>query len=136
MEPMRCLRNCPLLVLVLFALGCGADSTERALVRGTVRHRGQRLTSGSIVFVPNLERGTPNEMAIGEIKPDGSYQLSGSVNSTGVAPGWYRITIATGSPSQSAFGFTLPDKYRDPLLSGLECEVQLGRENVIDFDLQ
>jgi len=133
---MRRLRQWPVLLLVLFALGCGTDATERALVRGTVRYRGQRLTSGSVVFVPNLDRGTPNEMAIGEIKPDGSYQLSGSVNSTGLAPGWYRVTIASGSTPRSASGLTLPDKYRDPSRSGLEREVQLGRENVIDFDSQ
>jgi hypothetical protein len=30
----------------------------------------------------------------------------------------------------------LPDRYRDPDLSGLVCEVQADRSNVFDFNLE
>jgi hypothetical protein len=122
----------PLILIAPMGLGCGVDDSERMAVRGTIRVRGQLLASGTVVFVPDLDRGTPNELAIGQIKTDGTYQLETDTG-RGVAPGWYRITIVA---APTALGLALPDKYRDPRRSGLEREVRRGQENLIDFALE
>jgi hypothetical protein len=120
--------------LALVLSGCGQDGESRATVQGTVRFRNQLLTSGTVVFVPNLDRGTSNELAIGTIKPDGTYQLQSDLGQ-GVAPGWYRVTIVAGFGPESTMRVALPEKYRDPGRSGLEREVQAGRVNNCNFAL-
>ena len=120
--------------LLLLLAGCGSESDPRAQVRGTVRYRNQLLTSGTVVFVPDIDRGTPNVLAIGTIKPDGTYQLQTDQNPS-LAPGWYRVTIVAGFGPDSTMRLALPDKYRDPARSGLEREVKAGKENVCDFKL-
>jgi hypothetical protein len=61
----------------------------------------------------------------------------------GAPAGWYRITVvATADAAVAGRGesFTiprslLPDRYRDPELSGLVREVKAARPNSIDIDL-
>jgi hypothetical protein len=128
-------RTAAMLLGTMLALGlggCSDQEQERATVHGQVQYRGRVVPGGSIVFAPDTDRGTPNELAIGQIKPDGTYQLE-SDKGGAIAPGWYRVSIG---PSPAAAGLRLPDKFRDPLRSGLECQVQPGRENVLNFNLQ
>lgn len=117
-------------LLVGLASGCGSQADERAIVRGQVRFAGHALSGGFIVFTPDPDRGTATELAISPIQSDGFYQLQ-TDKGLGIPPGWYRISIG---PASTALPF--PEKYRDPLRSGLTCEIHPGRENVVDFNLE
>jgi hypothetical protein len=123
-------------------MGCGAAGQSQVPVRGKVFYRGVPLTAGLIVFAPDATRGTNGPLARSEVQPDGSYQLH-TEGAAGASPGWYRITIMALEPSTAAPGAPpsvprslLPDKYRDPELSGLVRQVKTGQENLLDFHLE
>jgi hypothetical protein len=116
-------------VLLASAAGCGGGADQLAPVQGRVFFRGRPLTGGTIVFVPDPERGGRGPLALGEIGPDGHYHLL-SDGRHGAVPGWHRITVA-GSDAE----MPLPRSYSDPERSGKSCEVKAGRANVIDIQL-
>jgi hypothetical protein len=132
-------------VLVVLCLGCDAAAPTTAVVRGRVTYRGAPLPTGSIVFVPDPDRGGSGPMSRGDVGADGTYRLRvcGDGGGEGAAVGWHRVTIhavevartATVGDLGPAPRSLLPDHYRDPELSGLRREVRAGAENVIDFDL-
>jgi hypothetical protein len=113
------------LVLVFSAAGCGSRLYS---VRGTVTlEDGTPLAKGMVMFESNGEGTTV--MARGEIKPDGSYQLSTYRTGDGVPPGKYRVQINPMDLSE------VPDerknlpfdlKYTKFKTSGLEYEVKAG----------
>jgi hypothetical protein len=75
-------------------------------------------------------------MARAEIQPGGLYDLRDQRGQT-IPAGWYRVTVAAIEADGIGPGRSiLPDKYRDPRLSGLVCEIKGGQENQIDFNLQ
>jgi hypothetical protein len=130
-------------VLLLLAGGCGGGGTSPlATVKGKVLYRGRPLPTGTIVFAPDSVRGNHGPLARAAIQPDGSYALQ-TDDVPGAAPGWYRVTVialdATAATSGQSFAVPhslLPDKYRDPQLSGLSCEVKPERVNGINFNLE
>jgi hypothetical protein len=133
-------RFLPVLPLVFF-LGCGDSSQPLVPVTGTVAFRGTPLQNGTIVFTPDARKGSTGAMAMGEIKSDGSYSLR-TGKSFGAAPGHYRITVAAvlGSPPSTGQPYNyqpslLPEKYRDPELSGLAFEVKAGLAQAVDLKL-
>jgi hypothetical protein len=82
-------------------------------------------------------------VARAEIQADGTYVLQ-TGDLPGAAAGWHRVTLVA-LEAQSAHlasgSFVvprslLPEKYRDPELSGLVCEVKAGQDNSIDFNLE
>lgn len=126
-------------------LGCRQPASQSTPVSGRVLYRGSALRSGQIVFTPDAQRGHNGEMAMGSISFDGSYSLR-TGETVGVAPGWYKVTVASlMSPGGGSFRVgehsfaipvsAVPEKYRDPSLSKLACEVKAGQPNVINFDL-
>jgi hypothetical protein len=129
--------------LLLLATGCQPGAESLVAVRGRVSYRGIPLHTGTVVFAPDAQRGTNAEMARADVQPDGTYVLN-TGDQSGAAPGWYRVTVLAMEP---AAGFArggsflvprslIPEKYRDPDLSGLACEVKAGQDNVIDFNLE
>ena len=129
--------------LILLA-GCQGQPPALTQVRGKVWYKGVPLKGGLIVFTPDSGRGHRGDPAFGEIQPDGSFQLK-TGEAYGAAPGWHRVTIAALGPGTTALQghpYTplpqslLPDKYRDPELSGLRCEVKANQPNSIDFQLE
>lgn len=130
------------LALLLGICGCGSGEESLASVRGKVTYKGATLSSGTIVFIPDANRGGDGPMAQGEIQSDGTYVLK-SGDSEGVQAGWYKVTVAaleraTYPSSGQAFAVPrslLPEKYRDPDLSGLTCEVKASKKNGINFNL-
>jgi len=140
------LRHLPWIGLVacgaLVWLVCRGGSAPLQPVTGKITYHGVPLPSGTIAFTPDTVRGGSGPLALADIRPDGTYELkTGDAN--GVAPGFYRVTIASVStitspvPGQS-FRIPqslLPERYRDPDLSRLACEVK-AKANSIDFDLE
>jgi hypothetical protein len=131
------------LTLLVLLLGCDAGTGTLATVRGRVSYRGIPLRTGTIVFTPDPIRGHGGLQARADIGTDGTYVLR-TGDTAGAALGWHRVTIMALEPGAqivpgAAFSIPrslLPDKYRDPELSGLTCEVEAGKENVIDFNLE
>lgn len=125
----RCL---PVLPIVL-VLGCGENSQAPVPITGKVTYRGQPLQNGTIVFTPDPRKGHVGTMAMGEIQSDGSYSLR-TGNVFGAPPGYYRITVAEGGLPYNT-QTSLPDKYRDPELSGLVYEIKAGLAQTVDLKL-
>jgi hypothetical protein len=128
-------------VLLALPSGCDPGRESLTMVRGKVSYKGAPLRTGTIVFTPDALRGTTGPMARSEIRPDGTYALHTN-GSRGAAAGWHRVTVMAleSSPRRNedliAPRSLLPEKYRDPELSGLSCQVRGGQENRIDFDLE
>ncbi len=126
----------PLLTLMLFATsGCRKGEQHLAPVHGTVYYRQQPLKGGTIVFIPDSDRGGKGPMARAEIKPDGTYTLNTGPDN-GCVPGWHRVTIRGSDQASQGTPLALPrDKYCDPETSGLSREVKPGQDNAIDIYL-
>jgi len=125
----------------LFFAGCDAGTPTLVPVSGIVFYQNQPLPRGTIVFVPDADRGNNGPLGQGTIQPGGSYTIQ-TEGKPGAMPGWYRVTViavenTSGfSPYGSAVPRSLvPTRYRDPQLSDLACEVKVGQENSINFNL-
>jgi hypothetical protein len=128
-----------IVVAALFALvGCSQKPATLNAVSGKVNYRGVALPDGVIIFSPDTSRGESGNIAYGKIKGDGTYTLT-TGDAVGAAAGWYRVTISseisTGAPFDPAPVSRIPEKYRDPTLSQLQCEVKAHRDNHLDFNL-
>src|SRR5687767_8844839 len=76
-------------LLVLALTGCGSRLHP---VRGTVTTEdGKPVTKGMVVFEGKADGKVVS--ARGEIRPDGSYELSTEVPGDGVPPGHYRVLL-------------------------------------------
>ncbi|HEV3078833.1 MAG TPA: hypothetical protein VGY66_03615 [Gemmataceae bacterium] len=126
----------PLLLLAFFATsGCRKGEQRLAPVHGTIYYRQQPLKGGTIVFIPDADKGGKGPMARAEIKPDGTYTLTTGPDN-GCVPGWHRLTIRGSDQPSQGTPLTLPrDKYCDPETSGLTREVKPGQDNAIDIYL-
>jgi hypothetical protein len=130
-------------LLLLLVVGCDAGTGSLASVRGTVFYKRTPLKTGTIVFIPDVQRGADGPLARAAIQPDGTYILR-TGDLLGAARGWYRVTVValeadTEGRQSKPFVIPrslLPEKYRDPELSGLTCEIKAERENRIDFHLE
>jgi len=134
--------------LALLALvGCGSGESKLAAVQGRVFYRGQPVPGGTIVFVPDPERGGGGPLAASEISADGTYTLHTGTR-PGAVPGWHRVTVAhpvrgqtpanstrQGEPALAG-GWTLPRRFSHPDQSGQVHEVKAGTQNVIDIKLE
>ena len=116
------------LFLALLAAGCSKSEDKLSQIQGKVYYRGVPLHGGTIVFVPDAERGGHGPELAAEIRPDGSYSLKGE-NGQGVNPGCYRVTIAADAAD------ALPERYSDPDKSGENHEIKPGVVNIVDIRL-
>jgi hypothetical protein len=132
------LRAAGLAALALVA-GCSGSGS----VSGTVTLDGAPLTSGTVTFHPTA--GGP--VAIGNIGPDGRYELAVGTDKT-VPPGEYVVTVeateaVTSEPTDSkgpprppqAPRRLTPDKYADKDKTDLRFTVKSGG-NTIDIPLK
>lgn len=129
MGPARMLRLCALALLL--AGGCTRRPAALTPVSGKVLVRGAQLPAGLIVFTPDAGRGESGGTAHGKIRADGSYTLY-TGDAEGASAGWYRVTVAAFSAADVSL---VHEKYRDPGLSLLSCEVKADRANHLDFNL-
>jgi len=130
------------IILLNLVSGCESGPEGLARVRGKISYKGVPLSAGTIVFTPDALRGTTGSMARSEIRADGTYVLQ--TNSLpGATVGWHRVTVMAmesapviGADRDFAVPRSLlPEKYCDPELSGLSCQIRGGQENCVDFDL-
>jgi hypothetical protein len=130
------------LLMLVALVGC-QRRPETAPVRGTVTFKGKPLTFGGVMFQP--AGGQP---ARGEIRPDGSFELSTYVAGDGAAVGPHRVRITCfeGQNPQlpppppgiePALGKSLiPQKYTLLDTSGLTATVEPSRTNEVRFQLE
>lgn len=118
--------------------GCTQKTATLNHVSGKVFYKGTVLRTGVIVFTPDTSRGESGKVAFGAIKDDGSYIIA-TEDAPGAAAGWYRVTVGSLTGVSAPYDTTpislIPEKYRDPLLSQLQCEVKANRDNHLDFNL-
>ena len=133
-----------ILLGLLLLIGCSGQPPALTQVRGKVWYKGVPLKGGTIVFTPDAGAATAATLPSRKSRPMAVFS-SKPATPTGAAPGWHRITIAALSPgttSPQGHPYTplpqslLPDKYRDPELSGLHCQVKANQPNTIDFQLE
>lgn len=128
--------------LIALAGGCDPGVDLISKVTGRVTYRGMPVRTGSIVFTPDAQRGASGPQARSDIQADGTYSLR-TGDRLGAPPGWYRVTIVSVESAPSVTPgqqipiprSLLPEKYRDPQLSGLVREIKSLDENKIHFDL-
>jgi hypothetical protein len=120
-----------------FVLLTGCEGGDALMpVFGKVTYRGNPLQTGFIVFSADPEKGTQGPVGVSKIDSDGGYAIK-TGEQEGIAPGWYRVTVTAASDNASGIPVDLlPEKYHDPDLSGLQCQVKRGHNNVVDFDLE
>jgi hypothetical protein len=131
-----------MLILCVAALaglaGCMQKPAALNHVSGKVYYKGALLRTGVVVFTPDALRGESGKVAVGTIAADGTYTVA-TEDGPGAPAGWYRVTIGalTGaSPTFDTIPISLiPDKYRDPANSQLQCEVVANRDNNLVFNL-
>jgi hypothetical protein len=118
--------------------GCGskAPAPGPATVRGKVTFNGQPVVGGLVVFSPDPQRGGSGKPASAETGPDGGFSLQ-LENSPHIPAGWYRVALAPPpvipDPLSATRSPVFPAKLSRPDLSGLEREVQPGKEHVFEF---
>lgn len=129
-----------LLTLVLstnFLMGCGTGGPEIASVEGTITMDGKPLVNAMVLFIP--PEGRP---AGAKTNAEGKYVLNFSGGRKGTMPGLNKIRISTQSEAFTddsgktypASKETIPEQYNQ--LSKLEFQVEPGKKNIADFQLE
>jgi len=137
------LKLIPVLILSLTLSACGggpSDTPPMAPVKGVVTLDGKPLTTGTIQFTPDKDRGTTGRMALGGIKEDGTFELMGD----GAQVGHHLVSIECyessafdpNQPVNQAPKSLIPLKYTDPKKSEITAQVQAGEENHFTFELK
>jgi hypothetical protein len=119
------------LAVLACVVGCGESKT--APVNGRVK-----LKDGSDVSVLkgyslNFESDGGKASAVGEVNPDGTFQLSTFGANDGAVPGKYRVAINQPNnpdPDKPPSKSKLPAKYGNLDTSGLTAEVKPGPNNI------
>lgn len=136
-----------LLLLCLLITGCAQGPTDTpplARVKGTVTLDGKPLTSGSVQFTPDQNRGTTGRMALGNINEDGTFELMTITAGDGAQVGYHLVAIESyesssfdpNQPVNQSPKSLIPKRYTDPKTSALTAEVKSGEENTFTFELK
>jgi len=139
-----------LLALALGGLSAGC-APSKTPVKGTVKFNGKPVVYGSVTLV-----ASDGIIYTGEIKEDGTFTIpdvpsgnakvgvlspnptpatGANVGGKGLDPGLARGDRRAPPPPESVIKawFPIPDKYGDPLTSGLTEEVKSGKDLAIDL---
>ncbi len=126
-----------LIVIAVGIVGCdrGPQLPPMQRVTGTVKIDGAPLPRGEIQFEPSSTKGAS---AVGTIDANGQYELI-TAGVKGAIIGSHIVTVsARAVPRDETDTFPkslIPEKYSQPLESGLKKEVTSGAANVIDIEL-
>jgi len=112
--------SCFILAFCLIGVLCAPDHRpDRVHVSGQVLIDGEPLTSGSIVFVPALGRGS-----VGNLDEQGRFTLSCYDGKDGAVPGTHSLEISADVlPTETEAPWPVPSHYANYLTSGLKTEI-------------
>lgn len=113
--------------LLIMILGCSSGPVVPTSIQGRILFQKQPLKGGTIVFTPDMDRGSVGPMASGEIFADGTYTVLPQPGKDSIHAGWYKVSFASQ---------VLPPKFSDPSLSGQVKQILSGQINKIDFNLE
>lgn len=117
----------PAFCLLIVILGCSFGPVVPTSIQGKILFQKQPLRGGTVVFTPDMDRGSVGPMAAGEIFSDGTYTVLPQPGKDSIYAGWYKVSFASQG---------LPSKYSDPNLSGQVKQILSGQINKIDFNLE
>lgn len=115
----------------IFLAGCGKE-VKRIPVAGTVTLDGKPLDGVVLAFSPDTTKGNTAQINCSGPVKEGRYELqtagiTGSASSSGVPPGWYKVTVRIPNiraKRQSPAQVDIPDKYLSVAKTPLEVEVK------------
>jgi hypothetical protein len=132
----RCSRPSVLLTYLL-AGSCtalaGCRKNEFVPVAGKVLFKGEPLTKGDVLFLPDAAKdNTSQHRPVGSINPEGNYVLRSGIH-LGAPPGHYVVTVVANEPTtrekmerRVPMKSYIPQRYGDPKTSRLAVEVRAG----------
>jgi hypothetical protein len=125
------------LLLVVASSGCAEGvcvnqwEQPSVSITGRVTYRGYPLDGGQIVFVADQDYGAGTGLLAVELGHDGRFVLQDGRQS-GLKPGYYRITLSSGSRAR----MQIPRRYCDPVTSGLRCQVETAQPLRLNIELE
>jgi hypothetical protein len=106
-------------------LGCGGGSMK-SVVKGKVTLNGAPLSSGTVKFVAQSSEGT----TVSSIIDNGNYHIAN------FPPGEAKIAVEgpgpSSNPDEKTVPVHIPEKYLNPMTSGLSFTVKSGQQT---FDI-
>ncbi|MBY0326502.1 MAG: hypothetical protein K2Q30_06250 [Gemmataceae bacterium] len=117
----------PAFCLLIVISGCSYGPVVPTSIQGKILFQKQPLRGGTIVFTPDMERGSVGPMAYGVIIADGTYTVLPQPGKDSIHAGWYKVSFLSQG---------LPPKFSDPSLSGQVKQILSGQINKIDFNLE
>lgn len=113
--------------LLFILIGCSPGPTVPTSIQGKITLQKRPLSGGTIVFTPDMLRGTVGNPAAGEIFSDGSYTVNPLPGKDSITPGWYQVSFLSNG---------LSNKFSTPDLSGQVRQIIANQVNKIDFNLE
>ena len=117
------------LALLGVIVGCDSSGVGRIVpVQGNVTYEGQPLTTGSLAFKPDAEKGNTSKFEpAANIEADGSYRLF-TAEREGAPLGWYKVSVVAQAPADeknpyAAMKSLIPARYAETGTSNLAIEV-------------
>lgn len=80
------------LALLALLAGCG-ERPKLVPATGRMTHKGQPLTAGSVIFVPDAGNAWAKDNPSSLLQTDGSFTMKTFPFGDGVAPGKYKVTL-------------------------------------------
>ena len=113
--------------------GCGGGGETLVPVQGRVTQAdGQPLAVGTVILHPDASKGNATlHEPRGTIDKDGTYEAVVGSRAVGAPPGWYKVTVYAGVPSNPKDEYSpekliIDKKFTDPSTSGIAFEVKPG----------
>ncbi len=133
----RVLTICVAMISLVCSVGCSGSKLVE--VTGKVTYKGKPVSAGTISYI-----AADKPAAYGELQPDGSYTLHTEKPGDGATPGLYQVIVVAmedqGGLLPEQRGAlpppTVPHKYTSLATTDLKADVESGKKNVIDFNLE
>lgn len=123
--------------LAIVGAGCGGTGLSTVPVSGTVAYEdGSALQAqmASVTFQPTGE-GSKTKGASGQIKADGTFQLTTIAPNDGALPGDYRVTFSIGNGYPNLVSVVAPE-YTTVHRTPVTAKVEAGKKNHFDFKVK
>jgi hypothetical protein len=125
--------------LLIFAAYCGCGGGKTAPVDGRVKFKDGSDVSVLGGYQISFEPADGKASSVGEIKADGTFDLTTFSAGDGALPGKNRVAITPAispDPDKPPMKSKLPVKYEDYSRSELVVEIKAGARNVVELELE